>query len=160
MRDEAWLHQLLDETWDRYFSDIPQDNIVRIRFGRKAKTRLGSISLDRNERDVSVITINGLFRDPEIPKFVVEATLVHELTHYAHGFNSPIEQQQRHPHAGGVMRREFEERGALQLYKNQKKWLKDNWQRIILQNFNQKTIKRPVVRKTTKLPNPFWFKSF
>jgi len=157
-RDDTWLHQLLDDTWDRYFSDIPQDNIVRIRFGRRAKTRLGSISIDRQEPDVSVITMNGLFRDPAIPEFVVQATLVHELSHYAHGFNSPIERTKRHPHAGGVMKREFTERGALELYLRQKRWLKTNWQGIILQNYSSKTAQSRVVSKTTKIPNPFWFK--
>lgn len=158
MRDDAWLHQLLDDTWDTYFSDVPQDNIVRIRFGRRAKTRLGSIALDRHEPDVSLITMNGHFRDTTIPEYVVQATLVHELTHYAHGFNSPHQQAQVHPHAGGVMKREFEERGALDLYKRQKKWLKDNWRNYILQNIQSKPTKMTVVRKTTKIPNPFWFK--
>ncbi len=156
-RDDNWLLQLLDETWDRYFSDIPQDNIVRIRFGRRAKTRLGSISLDRNEKDVSIITLNGYFRDPAIPEFVIQATLVHELTHYAHGFNSPHDQKQTHPHAGGVMKREFADRGALELYLKQKRWLKTNWKDYILQNTTQKTTKSGVVSKTTKIPNPFWF---
>jgi len=156
-RDDAWLHQLLDDTWDCYFNDVPQDNIVRIKFGRKARTRLGSISLDRNEPDVSVITMNGHFRDPAIPEFVVQATLVHELTHYAQGFNSPHQQAQAHPHAGGVMKREFTERGALELYIRQKRWLKTNWRNYILQNLPSKVTKSNVVRKTTKIPNPFWF---
>lgn len=157
-RDDNWLHQLLDETWDHYFRDIPQDNIVRIRFGRLAKTRLGSISLDRSEKDISIITLNGHFRDSSIPEFVVQATLVHELTHYAHGFNSPHQQKQTHPHAGGVMKREFADRGALELYLKQKRWLKTNWKMVILQNTTPKTVKRGVVNKTTKIPNPFWFK--
>ncbi|HSX14335.1 MAG TPA: hypothetical protein VLE72_00270 [Candidatus Saccharimonadales bacterium] len=157
MRDERWLHQLLDETWDSYFSDIPQDNIVRIRFGRKAKTRLGSIMVDHKESDVSIITINGLFRDPEIPDYVIQATIFHELSHYAHGFNSPIKQQHAHPHAGGVMRTEFSQRGAIKLYKDQKSWLKSHWRGIVLNNFDKKLAKTSVVRKTTKVPNPFWF---
>lgn len=157
-RDDTWLHQLLDDTWDKYFGDVPQDNIVRIRFGRRAKTRLGSIALDRNEPDVSIITLNGLFRDPNIPEFVVQATLVHELTHYAHGFNSPHDQRQLHPHAGGVMKQEFADRGALELHKQQKRWLKTNWRDYILQNYSPKTTKSAVVRKTTKIPNPFWLK--
>ena len=43
MRDDAWLFQKLDEIWDRHFSDIPQQNDVIIKFGRKARQRLGSI---------------------------------------------------------------------------------------------------------------------
>lgn len=156
MRDQAWLQALLDDTWDRYFSDVPQDNIVRLQFGRRAKTRLGSISVHPKEPDVSVIRLNGLFRDPAIPEFVVQATLVHELTHYSHGFNSPHQQKFRHPHAGGVMRAEFAERGLEELYKKQKRWLKDNWVTIARQNFPATTRSRNVVRSTTKIPKPFW----
>ncbi len=155
-RDEAWLQQLLDETWDRYFSDVPQDNIVRVRYGRRAKTRLGSIAVDPKEPDVSIIRLNGLFRDPAIPEFVVQATLVHELSHYSHGFNSPLQQQFRHPHAGGVMRSEFAERGLESLYKQQKRWLKEHWPTIVQANFASRRQSRNVVKRTTKIPKPFW----
>lgn len=138
MRDELWLQQLLDETWDAHFSDVAQANDIRIVFGRRAKRRLGSISLDPSNRDITIITMNGIFRQSEIPVFVVQATLVHELTHYAHGFNSPLEQKQRHPHAGGVIRREFSERGLLNLYMEQKRWLKANWSNIIATEFAPK----------------------
>lgn len=43
MRDDNYLQSRLDHLWDRYFSDIDQKNDVVIRFGRKARTRLGSI---------------------------------------------------------------------------------------------------------------------
>lgn len=154
MRDESWLSALLDVTWDTHFADIPQDNIVRIRFGRKAKSRLGSIMLDPKEPDVSVITMNGLFRLPDVPEFVVQATLVHELTHYAHGFHSPLQRKQRHPHAGGVMRREYAERGLLQLYLDQKRWLKANWPGIVQANLAPS---KPQRRSPRNLPTPFWF---
>jgi hypothetical protein len=131
IRDDAWLQAILDKIWDNYFIDVPQDNDVRIIFGRRAKRRLGSISLDPRDRTTSIITITGVFRSTEIPEYVVEATIFHELTHYAHGFNSPIEQSRSHPHAGGVMRREFAERGMLDLYQLQKRWLKANWQRVV-----------------------------
>lgn len=158
MRDEAWLQQLLDETWDQYFTDVPQANDVRIVFGRKAKRRLGSIALDPKDREVSVITMNGLFRLPEIPDFVVRATLVHELTHYAHGFNSPLEQRQTHPHAGGVMRREFAERGLLELYQEQRRWLKANWPGVVEQHLSQSARRtQPRPGQIIKVPKPFWF---
>jgi hypothetical protein len=153
-RDHTWLHQQLDEIWDQHFEDVPQDNIVRIQFGRRAKNRLGSIKLDLRDRETSVITVNGLFRDPQIPAFLVQATIVHELCHYAHGFNSPVEQQFKHPHAGGVMRREFKERGLERLYLEQKKWLKQNWPQVIAENFKSRG---KVVKKTTYVPKPFWF---
>lgn len=49
MRDDNYLQQRLDHIWDRYFSDIEQGNDVRIQFGRRARTRLGSIKQLRIE---------------------------------------------------------------------------------------------------------------
>ncbi len=156
-RDQAWLQQLLDETWDEYFADVPQQNDVRISFGRRAKRRLGSISLDPNDRNTSLITMNGLFKNPEVPVFVVQATLVHELTHYAHGFNSPLDQKQTHPHAGGVMRREFAERGLLQLYLQQKRWLKAEWPAFVGRELSSGRSTRRPKSARIKVPKPFWF---
>ena len=118
-RDQEWLENMLADIWYKYFREVRQDNDVRIVYGRKAKRRLGSISLDRKDMKTSVITINPIYQDIEIPEFVVEATIVHEMTHYAHGFNSPLEQKQKHPHSGGVIRREFAERGLEDLYLQQ-----------------------------------------
>jgi hypothetical protein len=158
-RDDAWLQDLLDQTWDNHFSDVPQDNDVRIEFGRRAKRRLGSIRLDQNDRKTSVITMNGIFKLSEVPEFVVQATLVHELTHYAHGFNSPLAQKQSHPHAGGVMRREFEERGLLELYLKQKRWLKAYWGELLIQEFGTpvRRIKQVQSVRALRVPKPFWF---
>jgi len=156
-RDEAWLQGILDKIWDNYFPEVQQVNDVRIVFGRRTKRRLGSISLHPSDCKTSVITMNGLFRREDVPEFVVEATIFHELTHYAHGFNSPLEQAQEHPHAGGVMRREFVERGLLELYLQQKRWLKANWLDVLTQEFPAKP--RAGVRKTARTIaiKPFWF---
>lgn len=156
-RDNNYLQQLLDEIWDQYFTDVPQHNIVRIQFGRRAKNRLGSIKVDSLDREISIITINGLFRRPEVPETIIKATIVHELTHYAHGFNSPLQQKQTHPHAGGVMKREFEERGLLTLYKEQRKWLKEQWRQIVEQEFAARATPRH--RPSRSVPKPFWFKN-
>lgn len=159
-RDELWLQQLLDDTWDKYFADVPQQNIVRIVFGRKAKTRLGSIRIDPKRTDETIITMNGLFRDPTIPEFVILATLVHEMTHYAHGFNSPLAQKHRHPHAGGVIRAEYRERGLEALYLQQRKWLKANWPRVVAQNFTPSKLRRRSSSSPTRrvvVRKPFWF---
>ena len=153
MRDNKWLQQLLDETWDAYFSDVAQDNDVRIVFGRRAKRRLGSISLDPSDRTISIITMNGIFKSLEIPEFVIQATLVHELTHYAQGFNSPLAQAQAHPHAGGVMKREFTERGLLELYLTQKRWLKLNWPKVLAKEFPP----RHIMHRPAGLPKGIWF---
>lgn len=159
MRDDKYLVQLLDDIWDQHFSDVPQTNIVRIVYGRKAKNRLGSIRVDPNDREVSIITINGLFRDEVIPENIIKATIVHELSHYAHGFNSPLQQKFRHPHAGGVMRREFKERGLEDLYLEQRKWLKEHWPGFVQRNWGLSRGSRSAdVKKSTKVPRPFWFR--
>jgi hypothetical protein len=156
MRDDTWLYTLLDDTWDKHFGDVPQDNDVRIVYGRRAKNRLGSIRLDPKDPKLSIITLNGLFREEQVPEFVVRATLVHELCHYAHGFNSPLKQKHQHPHAGGVMRQEFRERGLEQLYIDQRKWLKLNWRAFVMEQLPPSA---PRARRsiTKKVPKPFWF---
>lgn len=158
MRDNAWAHQMLDSAWDKYFSDVPQDNIVKIVWGKRARRQLGSLRTDAMDPSVSIITLNSLFKNPDIPEFVIEATVVHELIHYAHGFHSPLEQKYTHPHAGGVMRTEFQERGVEVLYVKQRDWLKQNWQRVVDDSFSPKS-KNPIVNSTTPIvPKPFWFR--
>lgn len=156
-RDDAWLQMILDKIWDNYFPEVVQENDVRITFGRRAKRRLGSITLDPVDRKTSLITMNGIFKRDDIPEFVVEATIFHELTHYAHGFNSPLEQAQAHPHAGGVMRREYAERGLLELYLQQKRWLKFHWPEIVAEEFGLVRRSPRVNTAKMKLPKPFWF---
>jgi hypothetical protein len=158
-RDEQWLAQLLDFIWSNHFDDVEKVNEVRIKYGRKAKRRLGSIGLDRNNPTISVITINPIYRDADVPQHVIVATIVHEMTHYAHGFNSMHEQKQRHPHRGGVIRREFAERGLEDMYVNQKKWLDDNWLGILEKHFGAENIYKP--RKLKAKPkSPWWFARF
>lgn len=162
MRDEKWLFEKLDEVWDTYFSDVPQDNDVRIVWGRRARTRLGSIKqipnselgnyrFNRNSKletrnsgkhPVTVITINSLFKDENIPEYVVVGTIAHELSHYAHGFHSPLEQKYATPHAGGVVHREMDSRGLEDIHKKQKRWLKENWREYTEQNLPSKIIRR------------------
>ena len=158
LRNDAWLQGLLDRIWDESFPDVIQANDVRILFGRRAKRRLGSISLDPKNTSVSIITINGLFKLDEVPEMVVVATIVHELTHYAHGFNSPLARAQAHPHAGGVMRREYAERGLLQLYVDQKRWLKAHWPELIARELSVRTrTPRPAPATRQVVPKPFWW---
>jgi hypothetical protein len=155
LRDNNWLQAQLDDIWDTYFSDVEQDNIVRIEFGRRAKYRLGSIKFDRQDSGTSVITINSLFKDSSIPEDIIRATIVHELSHYSHGFNSPLPQKFSKPHAGGVMRQEFAERGLESLYKMQRTWLKANWPQIVSQEFPSRQRRRKPQRIV--VPRPFWF---
>lgn len=146
MRDDKWLFAKLDEVWDKFFSDVPQDNDVRIVWGRKAKTRLGSIKqvskIKAGKHPDTIITINSLFRDENIPEYVVIATIAHELSHYAHGFHSPIEQKYQTPHAGGVVHNEMRERGLADILKKQKRWLKENWREYVEKKLPQSKTRR------------------
>ena len=134
-RDAKWLKARLELIWKRYFPDIGITNNIFVKFGRPAKTRLGSIKYGRKkENPNTIITINGFFRDPEIPDFVLDGVLAHELTHYAHGFFNPNGQRIRYPHKGGVVRREMTGRGLKDLLQLEKKWIKDNWVNFLKSN--------------------------
>lgn len=132
-RSHKWLKNRLEIIWQKHFPDIAIANNVIVKFGRPSMTRLGSIKLGRNKEN-TIITINGYFIDPEIPEFVVDAVLAHELTHYAHGFCSPHKQVYRHPHLGSVVKNEMVDRGLHDLLKLEKRWVKDNWREYIKKN--------------------------
>lgn len=148
-RDHKWLKSRLEMIWQRYFPDVRLANNVFVKFGQEATTRLGSIKYGRRRAPTfqsesrptsvgknpnTIITINGHFRNPEIPEFVVDGVLAHELTHYAHGFCSPLEQAYRHPHKGGVVRQEMVGRGLQDLLKLEKRWVKENWVEFLKRN--------------------------
>lgn len=122
-RDNIWLLSRLDHLWTRHFDDVPQTNKVFIRFGRSAKYRLGSIKLDKKTK-ASLITITSMFKDSKIPAEVVDHTIGHELTHYAHGFSSIHPRLHKYPHAGGVVKKEMAERGMEHLHKAYQDWIK------------------------------------
>lgn len=132
MRDNIWLLSRLDYIWTEYFSDVGQENRVFIRFGRFSKYRLGSIKQNRTTKSSS-ITITSMFKNPQIPVEVIDHTIAHELTHYTHGFSSTRARMHKHPHAGGVVKKEMEDRGLGHLYSAYKKWVKD-YRNQIMQN--------------------------
>lgn len=146
IRDHNWLKYRLETIWTNHYPDVALKNNVFVRFGRKSKTRLGSITLGKRntpacqsyasgiagrENPNTIITINGHFIDPFIPEYVVDAVLSHELTHYAQGFCSPHEQAFRHPHRGGVVKNEMKDRGLTAILKAEKIWIKKNWPNYI-----------------------------
>ncbi|KKQ95065.1 MAG: hypothetical protein UT66_C0009G0012 [candidate division CPR2 bacterium GW2011_GWC1_39_9] len=136
MRDDKWLIRELDQIWSRYFCDVAKINKVIIKFGRRARTRLGSIK--KQDNGSSLILINGLLKDLNIPDFIVQATIAHELTHYAHGFSSSHERQFKYPHKGGVVSKEMQTRGLEDILYLQKKWLKENWISYLNKNYPAK----------------------
>ncbi len=139
MRDNEWLENRLEFLQRKYFADIDIPNTLTIKFGKRAKTRLGSIkkvfptSLVEKLKGKfeTEILITGYFKDTTIPEYVVDATIGHELCHYAHGFSSPLPQIANHPHRGGLVKNELSKRGIGEMEKKQKKWIKDNWQKYI-----------------------------
>lgn len=145
MRDNRWLAQRLKGIWERYFPEIKQKNEVIVRFGRRSKTRLGSICLSGqgstlltlglkkilNIKPKTIITINGFFKSKKIPEYVVDGVIAHELTHYAHGFGSTHKRKFKYPHKHGVVRKEMDARGLSELLGREKKWVKANWLKII-----------------------------
>ncbi len=131
-RDNKWLRERFKYIWQRYFSDVEILNTIIIKFGRPCRTRLGSIKPGRKyKNEHSIITINGYFKDPEIPEFVIDAVIAHEFMHYAHGFASPHQQAFRHPHKGGVVNYDMKERGLGDILKLEKQWIKNNWRDYI-----------------------------
>jgi hypothetical protein len=149
-RDNKWLEEKMFELWENNFNDVPRINLVVIKFGKGAKRQLGCIRManhktrgigkklkelgTQDSKTTSVITITKHFALAEIPEFVVIGTIAHEMCHYAHGFNSPLQQIYNHPHKGGVIRKEMEKRGLGEIYKESNKWLKKNWLRILKEN--------------------------
>lgn len=139
LRDNIWLENVLADIWYRHFPDVPQTNDVKIKFGRPARARLGSIKWGRKpiehpdgtKRKRSIITITGFFRDPQIPDQVVMAVIAHELVHYAHGFSSPNPQLYQHPHKGGIVDKELKRRGLSAILKFEKQWMKQNWAKYL-----------------------------
>jgi hypothetical protein len=126
MRSADWLQQQVDELLRGPFADLEVVNRLEVHWGRKAGRRFGSITMSRDKKE-SRITINGYFRDETVPEAVVQATLAHELSHYAHGFSSPLPKKYKSPHAGGVILREFKKRGLEMLFHYEKQWSKAHW---------------------------------
>lgn len=144
LRDDTWLDQRFSLLFQNHFSDIVPTNEIVIKFGRKSRTRLGSIGMTgwqsknravgyrgRGDHGVSVITLTSYFQLEAVPEEIIDATIAHELVHYVHGFHSPRPQLYAHPHRGGVVETELERRGLLELTIRQQKWLADNWRTIV-----------------------------
>lgn len=130
-RTDRYLEKTLNSIWSQYFPDIQKYNRVNICFGYRAKKRLGSIRRHNIDRQIglydTLILINGHFRDPEIPAYIIKATIAHELCHYAHGISSPLPQTSKFPHRGGRIDQEMELRGLSNLEKMENTWLSQNW---------------------------------
>jgi len=133
MRSNTLLLKRLSLIWKKYFSDVPIENRVLIGFGRHAEKRLGSIRKInmRGKKFDTLILLNGYFKDKKIPQYVLDATIAHELAHYAQGFSSPLPRLSRFPHRGGSVDKELEKRKLDWLVNKELDWLNNNWDRYL-----------------------------
>lgn len=152
-RDQSWLESRLADVWQRGFFDVVPGNRVEIKFGRVARTRLGSIRMSRDKK-VSKILINRLFTSEAIPEEVVDATIAHELVHYLHGFSSPFEQKYCSPHAGGVVTKELKQRGFSEALLFQRRWLKTHWLPLLREHVGLR-LRAPRRKRSRRLPRTF-----
>jgi hypothetical protein len=124
LRDNAWLQARLQTLWDTYYSDGRRGYPIAVHFGPRARYRYGSIYSIGAQCH---ILINRLFAHPDVPEYVIDATLVHELAHYVHGFGSGLPKLYSHPHRGGVVDAEMERRGCTHLEELAGKWRREHW---------------------------------
>lgn len=116
----------LENIWQIYFPDVPRVNTVEIAYCHPWKRRLGLIRLSL-DATTSFIGINGLLQLSEVPEYILITTIAHELTHYAHGFGSPLPRVFEHPHANRVVERELEERGLGEMVQQCDDWIDKAW---------------------------------
>ena len=129
MRDDYWLAERLNQIWLLLFPEIERKNNVVIRFKGKWKNKFGHIKKLKN-KDTEII-INSMFKDSRVPEFIIDLTIAHELVHYTHGFNSPLEQKYKYPHKGNVVDKELIRRGFGHLLKKEKEFFKGEWNKIL-----------------------------
>jgi hypothetical protein len=127
MRTDKWLKSRLEYLQDTFYADSRKGFPIQIRFGVRARYRFGSIYSQQN---TCHILINRLFAMPEVPEYVVDATIVHELAHYVHGYGSGLRKLHANPHRGGIVDREMKKRGCFVLEEQAGKWREEHWLRI------------------------------
>ncbi len=144
------LQTKLYDIWEGYFSDIPRKNLVIIKYGKFSKQRLGSIKWCKelrgiksiykyfedehkiqDDKRITLITVTKFFSLENIPQEVIDTTIAHEITHYAHGFHSPLPKIFKNPHQGNIIKKELYKRGLEKEFDFSELWLKENWYRII-----------------------------
>ena len=130
-RTEQNLYDIV--TQFRALLKIPDTVKIKIRWGRKAKRVLGSVRL---LKDVSVIRISQYLADFNVPDYVLEEVILHEMIHIKTGYGSSIEKQYKNAHRGGIIRKEMDAVGKAQLYDESDAWVKKNWYKHV-RNYNR-----------------------
>lgn len=138
MRDDIWLNAKLDSMWEFLFNDIERKNNVIIRFKGRWKNKFGHIKLLPDKS--SEIAVNSFLKDERVPEYIIDLTIAHELSHYAHGFNSPLPRKYSHPHKGGVVTKELKRRGFGFHIRKERLWMKREWREIIKEKLPEKKL--------------------
>lgn len=125
MRDDLWLKERLDNMWSLLFPDVNRANNVVIRFKGRWKNKFGHIKRLKN-LDTEIV-VNSLFKDERVPEGIIDGTIAHELIHYYHGFQSPLERKYKHPHAGGIVTRELKRRGFGHVLIQEREFARKEW---------------------------------
>jgi len=128
MRDDAWLAVRLDHIWNLLFPEVEKKNEVITRFKGEWRNKFGHIKLLKD--CVSEIAVNGLFRYEDVPEYIIDLVLAHELVHYSHGFNSLHKKRFKYPHKGGVVTKELLKKGFGHLLRKEKIFIKQDWARM------------------------------
>ena len=79
------------------------------------------------KNNVTEIIVNSLFKHEDVPQYIVDLTIAHELVHYSHGFQSPLERRFRYPHQGGIVRKELKKRGFRDAMQMERKIFRKEW---------------------------------
>jgi len=132
MRDDLFLAERLNQIWNMLFPEVERKNNIIVRFKGKWRNKFGHIKLLKDK--TTEIAINSHFKNLEIPEYIIDLTLAHELVHYMHGFNSPLEKRFRHPHKGNIVNRELVNRGFGSMLRLEKAFVRQKWPEFLKQN--------------------------
>jgi hypothetical protein len=124
------------------FANKEITNLLLVKTGSKWKRTLGHIKTVESSEYGSMIEINPLLFDLEVPEFVLDYVIMHELTHYFQGFASNHEKKHKHPHRGGIVEKELARLGWEEIQQKSDKWIKENWGKILIKNKIDPRVKR------------------
>jgi len=139
------------------FSERGVINLLVVKTGKRARRTLGHIKTLNDREYGSTIEINPILFDPDVPEFVLDYVIMHELTHYFQGFGSNHEKKGTHPHRGGLVDKELERLGWGEIMDKSEKWLKESWPSVLTKNGMMRRA-RPRVRKISLFPFHGWFR--
>jgi predicted SprT family Zn-dependent metalloprotease len=124
------------------FAERGITNFLVVKTGGRWKRTLGHIKTFGDTREDSLIEINSLLFDLDVPEYVLDYVIMHELTHYFQGFCSNHSKKHKYPHKGRVVEKELERLGWKEIQEKADKWVKENWTKILVKNSVDPKIKR------------------